>query len=120
MQTGCKFILRFLLVTGLAGFAMQPCVAQKAISLHIISKDSLQKKEKKLLPQKQFATQPDAMEALQGLLYNCFKQGYLAASIDSVVKDSANVTAWFVLGKQYKMVKLHKGNLDKYLINGVG
>jgi outer membrane protein assembly factor BamA len=57
---------------------------------------------------------------LQGLLYNCYKQGYLAASIDSVVKDSATVTAYFVLGQQYKFVKLHKGNLDKYLMNEVG
>jgi outer membrane protein assembly factor BamA len=94
--------------------------AQKVISLHIISSDTLQKKVKKFIPAKQFATKPQAMEALQGLLYNCFKQGYLAASIDSVVQDSVSISAYFVLGRQYHYVKLHKGNLDKYMVNEIG
>ncbi len=114
-----RYFMRFVFMACLSGGLAHGSFAQKAISLQIISKDTLQKKIRKFLPDKQFATKPEAMEALQGLLYNCFMQGYLAASIDSVVQDSVSVRAWMVLGQQYRYVKLRKGNLDKYLVNEV-
>jgi outer membrane protein assembly factor BamA len=115
-----KLFMRFLFLTCLPGFVSHHSFSQKAISLHIITNDTLQKKVKKFLPTAQYTTKPEALEAMEGLLYNCYRQGYLSASIDSMVQDSISVTAYFVLGRQYRFVKLHKGNLDKYLINEVG
>lgn len=120
MQSFVKFILRFLLLPCLFMVVAQDVCAQQKISVRVISNDTLQKKVKKYLPLKEYSSKPAAINALQYLLLNCQKQGYLAASIDSIVQDSVSITAHFFLGQKYQFVALHKGNLDEFLINEVG
>ena len=120
MQKTTKFFLRFLFLVILFLQASQPIFAQKSVSVHIISSDTLQKKIRKYLPHKQYPNLQEARQSLENLLFNCYKQGYLAASIDSLVQDSANLTAHFYPGTRYRYLTLHKGNLDKYIMSEIG
>ena len=120
MQIRTKLIVHIFIFACLAGFVSPHSFAQKAVNVQLITSDTLPKKLKKYWPRKQYSAKPEAMDALQSLLYGCYRQGYLEASIDSMVQDSVSITAYFYSGAMYRYVKLHKGNLDKFLENEIG
>lgn len=67
-----------------------------------------------------FTTIAERENALKALLRNCWNDGYLAASFDSLQQDSIRLTAWLNPGIAYRWAYLHKGNVDEEILNAVG
>lgn len=61
-------------------------------------------------------------EELQNITINYVKDGYLEASVDSVLiqNDKNNIHIHFHKGKQYKWSKLYVRNTDSYIFNKLG
>ncbi|HNW89338.1 MAG TPA: BamA/TamA family outer membrane protein [Bacteroidales bacterium] len=93
--------------------------AQKKVALNIVAGDSSEKIIKRVHVENLYLTKDEAISGAQDLLVSLFKQGFLAARIDSVVSDSTQVNAFVHVGKKYSYLRLRKGNLDKYLINEI-
>ncbi|HOY32781.1 MAG TPA: BamA/TamA family outer membrane protein [Bacteroidales bacterium] len=96
-----------------------PVYAQKNVTLNIISNDSSEKIIQRSHVEKQYVTRNDALNGANDLLAYLYKQGFLAARIDSLKTDSARVDAFLTIGKKYTFKSLRKGNLDKYLSNEI-
>ncbi len=94
--------------------------AQNKVGLRIVYKDSVNKIPYKHSVSKLYSTQAEATAAVQNLLSYYYKQGFLAASIDSLGGDSTQVVVYFYIGEKYRYLNLHKGNLDSYLLSEVG
>lgn len=62
--------------------------------------------------------------SLKSTLTDCINQihqeGYLLASLDSIVADSSNYTAYFKLGKTFKWGTLSNKNIDEELLSKIG
>ncbi len=54
----------------------------------------------------------DARKELSGMLLKMYDNGYLAASFDSIVQDSAGTKAFLHAGNAYLWASLEKGNAD--------
>src|SRR3989344_6065433 len=63
--------------------------------------------------QKVFNSKNALDKELQKVLLTCQESGYLAASFDSIQKDSLNYKAELFFGAQYKWANLKKGNVDE-------
>ena len=55
----------------------------------------------------------EVQEALSLLILKLQKEGYVTASIDSIICDSLSCEAFLFLGKTYQLNKLNNGNLEE-------
>jgi outer membrane protein assembly factor BamA len=60
-----------------------------------------------------YKTKVEVQEDLRIFIQKLQKEGYLTASIDSLVCDSINCEAFLFLGKTYQLDKLNNGNIEE-------
>ncbi|HXP51805.1 MAG TPA: BamA/TamA family outer membrane protein [Bacteroidia bacterium] len=95
--------------------------AQKKLSLTILNKDSLTDKDFKLPDYQRKFDQPiQRTKELQRFLFALYDDAYLAASIDSIAKDSVSQKVFLSHGNRYEWASLTKGNVDEGILSQVG
>lgn len=57
---------------------------------------------------------------LNSFLLSLYEQGFLAASIDSLKKDSLNLIAYLQPGDHYEWAEIRKGNVEEALLSEIG
>ena len=70
--------------------------------------------------QKKFESAVQRTHEMQQVLFALYDQAYLAASFDSLVQDSVNLTAFVTLGNRYEWAFLNKGNADEGVLSQSG
>jgi outer membrane protein assembly factor BamA len=65
----------------------------------------------------QYPTFIECSEALQNARFELIKQGYLSASIDSLVWDDTSSKAFVIVGKKYTWAKLKNKNIPSSLLS---
>lgn len=114
MQTVVKYILYIFI------FSFFSLHAQKKTELvfELLDVNSLPKQIK---PKTNFESLDKMNIYLQQFLRNLHTKSYIEASIDSLVfsEDKNNYTAYFYLGKAYKLATLENGNLENDVIKNV-
>jgi hypothetical protein len=99
------------------------CNAQK-YSLKIIFIDSLNENithfKKDFSSVKLFKDSIAVRRSLNDLLYDLKENGFLAASVDSVLKDSITMSAYVFCGDKYLWGVLKKGNVPEDYLQGTG
>ena len=99
--------------------------AQKRYTLQIQLTDTnhaedFSKIKKQLLSSVTFRDTFLLQREMQKAILKLQSNGYLAASIDSLRRDSLSFTALLFLGEKYRWAKLEKGNVDEALLSGTG
>ncbi len=112
-----------ILMTLLCVFIFSNTSAQKNYILKIQLSDTANiseynKIQKQLLSQTNFRDSSLAALELQMSLEKLQNSGYLAASFDSIYRDSLVLNARLYLGPLYKMAFLGKGNADNSFLSG--
>lgn len=93
--------------------------AQRAYLLEIRSLDN-NGLLKKISYKKNTATKDDCNREMQNVLFALYDDAYLAATYDSIISDSLNLTAYLHIGEQYKWAQLSNGNADESTLSEVG
>lgn len=96
--------------------------AQTAYSLKIVFNNDSTIFLKQLPYQTTFSDINERNSELQNFINKLYNAGYLAASFDSIVNDTASlkIYAFLDLGKVYEWVYLKKGNIDEGILNETG
>ena len=99
-----------------------PCIGQSAYNLSIfpMSSDSSHSSLPKAKLEQQFPSALERHRALQGFLLDLYDDGYIAASIDSMVKDSTQLYAYYILGSKYLWAMLVPGNVEEEILSSIG
>ncbi|MFQ5334650.1 MAG: hypothetical protein ACE5DN_01105, partial [Flavobacteriales bacterium] len=96
-------------------------IAQQKINVEVICTDTTQKdffkNQKSLKPE--YTSLKVFNIALNDLLIGLYRQGRLAAAVDSIQADSISRRVFIHRGTEYKWVGLHRGNLDDAILNDV-
>lgn len=96
------------------------CVKAQVFKLRIVNTDS-QTVFKKTTYTKQYATKSLLDKALNTVYVSLINQGYISASIDSVLSDSLKYyTAYLVIGSKYKWTQLYYNPSNIAIINKLG
>lgn len=118
-----KYIYRlcFLLFAALGSC----CVAAQGTQLYLFPVDATDASvltfNKRNIPlQQRFNTMPEAFEYVRDLIPEMQEEGFLAASLDSLVQSDSSIKAWIYRGASYKWAKLSFKQLPKALLNDVG
>ena len=84
--------------------------------------DSAEKKttQKYGFNRKEFNSEKERKASLSKLLFKLRQDGFLTASIDSLITDSNSISAHIYLGNKYKWAKLGMGNVDEEVLNNIG
>ena len=61
-----------------------------------------------------------AEKELQKLISKFYEEGYLAASVDSLIQDSLTSTAYVFIGKEYNLARLSPGNVPPHILSEAG
>ena len=93
--------------------------AQNLYKLAIVNTDD-QPIFKKITYKKSFTTHSFLEKELNKVYVSLINEGYMAASIDSVAKDSLNYTAYLATGKKYKWVALSYQKKEVAIISKLG
>ncbi len=93
--------------------------AQTTYKLTIINTDN-QPIFKKITYKKSFSNTSFLDKELNKVYLSLINEGYIAASIDSVSKDSLNYTAYLVLGKKFKWIALSYQKKEMGIISKLG
>lgn len=113
--------LKKLLLSGFVFFICASAGAQKPLSLLLLQTDSAEVTGNISLEyKKNFLYETEREKEMNSFVLSLYGQGYLSASVDSVKKDSLNLTAFFVSGKKYEWARISKGNVDEALLNQIG
>lgn len=96
-----------------------PLAAQKTYTLKIVEHGDAQVL-KKLDYKTSFSTKTAREKELQQVISQLFAGAYLAARYDSLLTDSAAMTAYLNPGAPHKWAKLSKGNVDEGLLSEIG
>lgn len=67
-----------------------------------------------------YPTSFEREQTLQNILSELHEAGYLAASADSLERDSNHLTAFIRLGHTYKWASLKRGNVEDYILQRTG
>lgn len=111
-----KKLCYILLIT--AYFLSNGLFSQK-ISLAISFTDTILKPNKVISFNKNI-DQGSLKSTLTDCINQIHQQGYLLASLDSIVADSSNYTAYFKLGKTFKWSTLSNKNIDEEILSKIG
>lgn len=95
--------------------------AQKRYSLRISTLDSAGK-EGFILPKYNnlYDNTGTRVHELHTVLFTLYDEGYLSATIDSIVQDSMNMHAWLKHGDVFHWVNLYRGNADEAALSQTG
>ena len=93
--------------------------SQNLYKLAIVNTDD-QPIFKKITYKKSFTTHSFLEKELNKVYVSLINEGYMAASIDSVAKDSLNYTAYLATGKKYKWVALSYQKKEVAIISKLG
>lgn len=101
------------------------CIAAQGTQLYLFPVDAADASvltfNKRNIPlQQRFNTMPEAFEYVRGLIPEMQEEGFLSASIDSLVQSDSSIKAWVYRGAPYKWAKLSFKQLPKALLNDVG
>jgi outer membrane protein assembly factor BamA len=97
--------------------------AQQLFQLTYILTDSIEpvSSVKKLTDQVRKNLSEDQIKReIQRLLPEFYNQGFLAARIDSLVKDSVAAKCYLNIGKPYQWAHLKSGNVDEGILSSIG
>lgn len=111
-----KKLCYILLIT--AYFLSNGLFSQK-ISLAISFTDTILKPNKVISFNKNI-DQGSLKSTLTDCINQIHQEGYLLASLDSIVADSSNYTAYFKLGKTFKWSTLSNKNIDEEILSKIG
>ena len=67
-----------------------------------------------------YPSELERQRALQEFLLDLYGEGYIAASIDSVVRDSMHLHAYYTLGSKYFWALLKGGNVEEEILSSIG
>jgi outer membrane protein assembly factor BamA len=115
-----KFCLNiFLIICSL----LSTVKAQQLFQLNFILTDSIEQASniKKLSEQKRNALSSEQVtREIQKVLPEFYNLGYLAARIDSVVRDSVTAKCYLNIGNPYHWAHLKSGNVDEGILSSIG
>ncbi|NTW32831.1 MAG: hypothetical protein HGB12_09435, partial [Bacteroidetes bacterium] len=94
--------------------------AQKSYNLKIIANENQKSILKKYSYKKEFNDTITLNSELNNLIYTLWRDGYMAASFDSIVKKPEELQAYINTGKKYLWIKLKKGNVENALLQEAG
>ena len=94
--------------------------SQNTYKLNIIVNETQKTVLKKYSFKKEFKDTLLRKEVLNDFLYTLWKDGYMAASFDSIKKDSLDISAYLNTGKKYLWVNLKRGNVENELLQEAG
>jgi outer membrane protein assembly factor BamA len=99
-----------------------PAKAQQRLTLVIKGKtaadtEQLSLLKKKITYKKEFSDSLSLRKERDRFLLRLYDLGYLAASMDSTVKDSLTHTSFLSIGKPYKWIRLSPGNVDEGILS---
>jgi hypothetical protein len=99
-----------------------PVLAQKSFSLKFILRDSLNTDishfKKDFTSVRHLKDSIDIALQMNSVLNDLRNDGFLTASIDSVVKDSVNTTAYLFVGDKFLWAKISQGNVPEDYLTG--
>ena len=75
---------------------------------------------KKLNYKKTFTSETARTKELKNILFWFYDNGFITAKVDSLAKDSLNLTVFVDPGEKYKLVTLSKGNAENILLGEAG
>ena len=93
--------------------------AQNSYKLEVINTD-YQPVFKKVSYKKQFANKEFITKEINKIYVTLINEGYIAASIDSVMQDSTIYKAYISIGQPYKWIKLRYAKKDQAVISKLG
>ena len=113
-----RFLLCFLacLFFNTAGFS------QYTISLKAVdgSQKKLDRMAAELKLKKSFSDSVRAMKGLDDFRHGLYANGYLAATIDSMTRQSGHADVFVHTGEVYRLVRLSPGNVDEGILSESG
>ena len=94
---------------------------QKTYLLNIIVNNEQKSILNKYSFKKEFKDTLSRKQEVKNLLHTLWNDGYITASVDSIVKkDSNKISSYLNIGKKYLWVKLKKGNVGDALLQEAG
>jgi outer membrane protein assembly factor BamA len=98
--------------------------AQKNIALNFVQKDSLNEAvkdhRKKISEVKSYRDSNEVNNAINSLILDLQSDGFLAASVDSIIRDSLHTTAFIFAGDRYMWGQIRRGNVAEDYLSGTG
>lgn len=101
----------FLVMAGIHG------QAQKNFQLELETNG--QELPKRMRVEENFRSAEDRSRMLNALLATLYKEGHLAASIDSLVEDGNSATAYLYVGDRFEWAELRGGNVDQEILSSI-
>lgn len=90
----------------------------KKLLLQVVNMDSATQENFKIPGYtKEYTNPAERLQALRVLIGTIHNESYLRATIDSIIEDSTQLTAFLNPGKPYKWAYLHTGNVEETAIN---
>lgn len=89
-------------------------------SIHVVCIDNRQDVIDKLALKQLFKSKSSINNDAKELIPKLYKEGYFAASVDSVISDSNSTSVHLFIGDQYKWARLKKGNVDEQALSKIG
>ena len=98
------------------------CLGQQTYSLSIspMCSDSSYLPLPKSTLAHSYPSELERQRALQEFLLDLYGEGYIAASIDSVARDSMQLYAYYTLGSKYFWALLKGGNVEEEILSSIG
>lgn len=90
--------------------------AQGKFTLEVVSDEEL---PRKMQLNEQFKSANDRTNELQALIATLYKEGYLAASIDSLAPENDALKAYVHIGKHFSWAHLKSGNVDEEILSSI-
>ena len=100
-------------------FAKLPLIAQSIYRLQVINTDSAAV-FKKISYKKQFSDKAYIEKEANEIYISLINEGYISASIDSIVNDSLNNKVYISAGKKYKWINLNYSKKDQAIVSKLG
>jgi len=100
-------------------FAKLPLIAQSIYRLQVINTDSATV-FKKISYKKQFSDKAYIEKEANKIYISLINEGYISASIDSIVNDSLNNKVYISAGKKYKWINLNYSKKDQAIVSKLG
>lgn len=108
------FLLAFL------SLASHLCSEAQTYELNAIFLGAEDFRENKVRYKTSFQSPAQRQKEMAGILMHLHAMGYPAASLDSTVKDTLKLVAWYFLGEKYDLQELRPGNVDQTILQNAG
>jgi len=91
--------------------------AQK--NFHLKLETNGQELPKRMRVEENFRSTEDRSRTLNALLATLYKEGHLAASIDSLAEEGNSATAYLYVGDRFEWAELRGGNVDQEILSSI-